>query len=57
MNRREFSKAMAASACLLLPQVGSASSRRIEPATHPTRGLRVFERLQFGVSFLYGLRN
>src|SRR5947207_9657622 len=56
MNRREFSKAMAASASLLLPRVGlAASSARIEPATHPTHGLREFEKLQFGVSFHFSM--
>ena len=56
MNRREFSKLMAAStSTLLLPQIGSASSRRIEPATKPTHSLRDFEKLQFGVSFHFSM--
>ena len=56
MNRREFSKAMAASASVFLPRVGLAgSSDRIEPATHPTRTLREFEKLQFGVSFHFSM--
>src|SRR5881394_1533966 len=56
MNRREFSKNLAASGSgLLLPQIASASSGRIEPATHPTRTLREFEKLQFGVSFHFSM--
>jgi len=54
MNRRQFSMGMAASAALFLPQLGRAS-RRIEPATHPTRSLREFEKLQFGVSFHFSM--
>src|SRR5436190_18303657 len=50
MNRREFSKSLAASSALLLPRIASASSERIEPATHRTRALHEFEKLQFGVS-------
>src|SRR5437763_11541583 len=56
MNRREFSKAMAASAVLAVPQVAkAAASARIEPATHPTRALHEFEKLQFGVSFHFSM--
>jgi len=47
---------MAASASVFLPRVGLAgSSDRIEPATHPTRTLREFEKLQFGVSFHFSM--
>jgi alpha-L-fucosidase len=56
MNRREFSKAMAASAILAVPQVAKgATSARIEPATHPTRALHEFEKLEFGVSFHFSM--
>jgi len=56
MNRREFSKNLAAAASgLLLPQIASASSGRIEPARHRTRALREFEKLQFGVSFHFSM--
>src|SRR5947208_4645432 len=56
MNRREFSKAVAASAALVIPQFAkAASSARIEPATHPTPALREFEKLQFGVSFHFSM--
>src|SRR5436309_11674269 len=56
MNRREFSKVMAASAVLAVPQVAkAAASARIEPATHPTRALHEFEKLQFGVSFHFSM--
>src|SRR3954471_16779541 len=56
MNRRQFSKLIAGSASLLLPRTGlAASPARIEPATHPTHGLRKFEKLQFGVSFHFSM--
>ena len=56
MNRREFSKTIAASAALLGSRFSlAASSHRIEPATHPTHGLREFEKLQFGVSYHFSM--
>src|SRR3954466_14200683 len=56
MNRREFSKVMAASASLLLPRLSSSSSsQRIEPATKQTPALRKFQQLQFGVSFHFSM--
>jgi alpha-L-fucosidase len=56
MNRRTFAKSMAASAVLTIPQLGkAASSAQVEPATHPTRTLREFEKLQFGVSFHFSM--
>jgi alpha-L-fucosidase len=56
MNRRDFSKAIAASAALLLPGVGNCTAtHKFEPATHPTPGLREFEKLQFGVSFHFSM--
>jgi alpha-L-fucosidase len=56
MNRREFSKGIGLSVSLFLPQVSRATSaHRIEPATRPTRTLREFERLQFGVSFHFSM--
>ena len=56
MNRREFSKGVAALAPLLI--VGKAYSRREDlagPATHRTAALRNFEQLQFGVSFHFSM--
>lgn len=56
MNRREFTKALAASSsAFLFPRVVSASSSRIEPATHRTHTMREFEKLQFGVSFHFSM--
>jgi alpha-L-fucosidase len=56
MNRREFSKVMAASASLLVPRLASSSSsQRIEPATQQTPALRKFQQLQFGVSFHFSM--
>jgi alpha-L-fucosidase len=55
MNRREFSKSLVASSALLLPRIASASSKRIEPATHRTGALHEFEKLQFGVSFHFSM--
>ena len=55
MNRREFTKTIAASAALAMPGLAHAASGRIEPATKPTRGLREFEKLQFGVSFHFSM--
>ena len=56
MNRREFSKALAvSSSALLWPRLAPASSGRIEPATHRTRGLHEYEKLQFGVSFHFSM--
>jgi len=56
MNRREFSKVIAASATLAIPHFSkAASAAKIEPATHPTHALREFERLQFGVSFHFSM--
>lgn len=56
MNRREFSKGIAASVALFLPQVsGAASAHRIEPSTGAMRALREFEKLQFGVSFHFSM--
>src|SRR5881394_4266818 len=55
MNRREFSKSLVASSALLLRRIASASSVRIEPATHRTRGLHEYEKLQFGVSFHFSM--
>jgi alpha-L-fucosidase len=56
MNRREFSKVLAASATLAIPHFSkAASAAKIEPATHPTHALREFERLQFGVSFHFSM--
>jgi alpha-L-fucosidase len=56
MNRREFSKAIAASAALALsPFAKATSNTRIEPATKPTQALREFEKLQFGVSFHFSM--
>jgi len=44
MNRREFSKAVAASAALSLSRLAKAASKkRIEPATKPTHALHEFE--------------
>src|SRR3954463_866228 len=56
MNRREFGKACAlSSSALLWPRIATASSDRIEPATHRTHALREFEKLQFGVSFHFSM--
>src|SRR5512141_533761 len=56
MNRRVFTKALAVSStALLLPRIAEGSSRRIEPATHRTHGLREFEKLQFGVSYHFSM--
>jgi len=56
MNRREFSKGMAALVPLLAAgQVYSREEGPVEPATTRTRGLRKFEELQFGVSFHFSM--
>jgi alpha-L-fucosidase len=55
MNRREFTKTIAAAA-LLAPRVAdAAASHRVEPATHANRTLREFEKLQFGVSYHFSM--
>ena len=56
MNRREFSKGVAALAPFLV--AGTAYSQgddSIGPARHPTPALRKFEQLQFGVSFHFSM--
>lgn len=56
MDRREFSKGMAALA--LLSAAGNAFSKEdapVEPATTRTSGLRKFEELQFGVSYHFSM--
>jgi alpha-L-fucosidase len=56
MNRRQFTRATVISASSLwIPQLGSGSARRIEPAAHPTRALAEFEKLGFGVSFHFSM--
>ena len=56
MNRRDFSKGVAALAPLFL--TGKADSQgddSVGPARHPTAALRKFEQLQFGVSFHFSM--
>jgi alpha-L-fucosidase len=56
MNRREFSKSMALAGALAVPQLcWAADSDSVSPATRATRPLKEFERLQFGVSFHFGM--
>ena len=54
MNRREFSRAMASYAPLLL-SARSLALDPVQPATHATRALRAFEQLRFGVSFHFSM--
>jgi alpha-L-fucosidase len=56
MNRREFSKTLAIAPLLLHGAALSfAASDSDLPASHPTRELREFEKLQFGVSFHFSM--
>jgi alpha-L-fucosidase len=54
MNRREFSRTVAAAA-FILPRIANAASKRVQPAAHRTHALREFEKLQFGVSFHFSM--
>ena len=56
MNRREFTKTVAACAPLTLPSIAlMLSGAEAQPASQQTPALKKFEKLQFGVSFHFSM--